>query len=265
MKYTNQDHTFVLCAYKESDYLEDCLKSLLNQTIKSNIIVSTSTPNEKIDNLCKEYDLKLYVNDGRKSIADDWNYGYSKADTKLVTIAHQDDIYDEKYLENILKSLNDAKKPLIAFSDYYEIRNGEKVYNNSILKIKRTLLTPVRFKSLCKVKLFKRMVLAFGNGICCPAVTLVKENINGLPFIFGYKSNVDWQAWEILSKQKGEFMYVKSALMGHRIHSESETSRVIGDSARSSEDYEMFCKFWIKPIAKMLTKFYANSEKSNQV
>lgn len=31
--------------------------------------------------------------------------------------------------------------------------------------------------------------------------------------------------------------------MGHRIHEESETSVIIGDNARSKEDYEMFCKF----------------------
>lgn len=265
MKYTNNDHTFVLCAYKESDYLEDCLKSLLNQTVKSTIIVSTSTPNDKISDLCNNYNLQLYVNDGRKSIADDWNYGYLKANTKLVTIAHQDDIYESTYLENILKGLNNSKNPLIAFTDYFEIRNNEKIYDNKLLKIKRILLTPVKIKSLSGIKLFKRMTLAFGNGICCPAVTLVKEKIDGVPFIYGYKSNVDWQAWEILSKQKGNFAYINKALMGHRIHSESETSRVIGESARSGEDFEMFSKFWIKPIAKMLTKFYANSEKSNQV
>lgn len=265
MKYTSKDHTFVLCAYKESDYIEDCLKSLLNQTVKSNIIVSTSTPSQMINNLCQKYNLKLYINDGRKSIADDWNYGYSKADTKLVTIAHQDDIYDKEYLENILNYLNCAKNPLIAFCDYYEIRNGKNIYSNKLLKIKRLLLTPIKIKSLCNITTFKRMTLSLGNGICCPSVTLVKENIKQLPFIYGYKSNVDWQAWEILSKQKGEFVYINKALMGHRIHSESETSKVIGDNARIKEDYEMFCKFWIKPIAKILTKFYANSQKSNQV
>ena len=38
------DHTFAICAYKESPYLEECIKSLKNQTIKSNILIATSTP-----------------------------------------------------------------------------------------------------------------------------------------------------------------------------------------------------------------------------
>ena len=45
----------------------------------------------------------------------------------------------------------------------------------------------------------------------------------------------------------------------------TETSVIIGDNARSKEDYEMFCKFWPKCIAKFLSNFYAKSEKSNKI
>ena len=41
-------HTFVICAYKESAYLEECILSLKQQTVKSNIIMITSTPNNYI-------------------------------------------------------------------------------------------------------------------------------------------------------------------------------------------------------------------------
>ena len=74
-----------------------------------------------------------------------------------------------------------------------------------------------------------------------------------------------WEAWERLSKMKGEFLYDSTIQMGqYRIHEESETSIIIGDNARSKEDYEMFCKFWPKSIAKVLSKVYAKSEKSNE-
>lgn len=59
-------------------------------------------------------------------------------------------------------------------------------------------------------------------------------------------------------------LYYQS-LMYHRIHEESETSIIIGDNVRTKEDYEMFCMFWPKPIAKVLTRFYASSQKSNDV
>ena len=54
----NTKHTFVVCAYKESEYLEECITSLLAQTVKSKIIVVTSTPNDYIQNLVKKYKLK---------------------------------------------------------------------------------------------------------------------------------------------------------------------------------------------------------------
>ena len=34
-----KNHTFVICAYKESDYLEECIKSVINQSVKSNIVI----------------------------------------------------------------------------------------------------------------------------------------------------------------------------------------------------------------------------------
>ena len=79
------------------------------------------------------------------------------------------------------------------------------------------------------------------------------------------KSNIDWQAWEEISIKKGEFAYVSVPCMAHRIHEESETSIILGDNARSKEDYEMFCKFWPKWMAKIIVKFYSKSEKSNKV
>lgn len=48
--------------------------------------------------------------------------------------------------------------------------------------------------------------------------------------------------------------------MGHRIHKESETSINLGENARSREDFEMFCKFWTRAIARLLTKLYSASE-----
>ena len=42
------DHTFAICAYKESPYLESCIKSVLNQSVKTKVAISTGTPNDYI-------------------------------------------------------------------------------------------------------------------------------------------------------------------------------------------------------------------------
>ena len=54
-----KNHTFVLCAYKESQFLEECVQSLLAQTVKSKILISTSTPNDHIKGIAEKYNLPL--------------------------------------------------------------------------------------------------------------------------------------------------------------------------------------------------------------
>lgn len=256
-------HTFAICAYKESPFLEECVKSVMEQNKKTNVLIATSTPNEYISSIAKKYDVPLHINTGEKGITQDWNFAYKMAETDLVTIAHQDDVYLPCYTEEIYKMLEGSDKPLIAFTDYGELRNGEAVLENSLLKIKRILLFPMRFFK--NSKFIRRRCLSLGNCICCPAVTFVKANLPEVVFKHHFRSNEDWEAWEMISRMKGSFLYSKEVGMYHRIHEGSETSAIIGDNARTIEDYEMFKKFWPKPIAKVISNVYAKSEESNQV
>ena len=45
------EHTFAICAYKESKFLEECIESIINQEVESNIIIATSTNNDYITKL----------------------------------------------------------------------------------------------------------------------------------------------------------------------------------------------------------------------
>ena len=60
-------------------------------------------------------------------------------------------------------------------------------------------------------------------------------------------------------------IYINEPLMCHRIHEESATTAIIHDNARVQENYIMYCKFWPKPIAKLINHFYTKSEKSNEI
>ncbi len=258
-------HTFAICAYKESPFLEECVKSLIEQECASKIIMITSTPNELIQTVSMKYNIPLFINEGEKGIVQDWNFAYRMADTKYVTIAHQDDVYLPHYTKEIMGLAEKAKNPLILFTDYAEVRGNSVISNNTLLKIKRILLFPLRFPIFWNSKFVRRRSLSLGCGICCPAVTMVKDNLPEQVFTVGFRSNEDWEAWERLSKLKGAFAYSRKESMYHRIHDGSETSVIIGDNARGQEDYVMFTKFWPKPIAKLLTKVYSLAEKSNDL
>lgn len=266
MKFRTNDHTFAICAYGESKYLEDCICSVLNQTVRTNVIMATSTPNDYITGLAKKYNIDLFINEAKSNIASDWNFAYSCANTRLVTITHQDDIYKPKYAETIICEFNKSKRPLIAFTDYSEIREkGIEVSDNKLLRIKRLMLFPLKFRFLWNSRVLRRRILSLGSAICCPSVTFVKENLPNTVFKVRFRSDVDWEAWEKISRLKGAFVYCPEIIMSHRIHDESATTAIIADNDRSKEDFEMFCRFWPKPIAKIIEHFYKNSENQNSL
>lgn len=269
MNYTAKDHTFAICAYGESRYLENCIESVFAQKIKTNVIIATSTPNDYIKGLAEKYNIRMYVNDkmvGKSNIATDWNYAVGMTKTPLVTITHQDDIYHPDYARVIIKNINRTKHPLIAFTDYSELRNGGiEVKSNKLLNIKRIMLFPMRPRWAWSSKFIRRRMLSLGSAICCPSVTYVKDNLPQQLFIPSYKGVIDWQAWERFSRLKGEFVFCNDILMSHRIHAESETTALIADSNRSREDFEMYCKFWPKWIARILEHFYRKGEEQNNL
>ena len=84
-------HTFVICAYQKSAYLEECIRSVIDQTVRSEILLATSTPNTYIQDLCDKYHIPMRVNEGEKGITQDWNFAYSICQTDCVTITHQDE------------------------------------------------------------------------------------------------------------------------------------------------------------------------------
>ena len=255
------NHTFVICAYKESEFLEEVINSLLNQTLKSNIIISTSTPNDYIKNISKKYNLELFVNNEQKGIGADWNFAVSKAKTKYVTLAHQDDLYDEKYTEEIYNSIKKNNDVIMAFTNHKEIRDGKVVKKNLNLKIKSIMTFPITiFK---RPKFFKKLILSFGNPISCPSVCLNTDVVGKRPFREDMDSNIDWGTWLDFSEKKGSFIYLKKILVFHRVHNNSATTECINDNKRVKEDYEMFCRIWPKWFSKFIMIFYKHAQDAN--
>ncbi|MDO5344146.1 MAG: glycosyltransferase [Lachnospiraceae bacterium] len=262
--YDKNAHTFVVCAYGDSPYLEECVCSLLAQKVKTRILVSTSTPTDSIASLAHTYQLPLFINRGDTGLGGDWNFAMRCSETPLVTLAHQDDRYEENYTERVLTVLNACRHPLLAFTDYYELRDGQRVESNHLLRVKRRMLLPMQVPFFWKSRFLRRRILSLGNPICCPSVTLVKENLPEFVFTNSMKSNLDWQAWEEISRKKGEFAYVPSPCMEHRIHFDSATSRVLKTDGRWEEDLQVLRRFWPEGIARRIEGVYRKAERSNE-
>ena len=265
--YKSQDHTFVVCAYKENPFLETTVRTLLDQTMPCKVLISTSTHNDHIESVAEACGVPFIVNPHPHLAGDDWNFGYDSVETPLVTIAHQDDYYDPRFLETVLAALNrrDGDNTLLSFTDYFEIRDGEKVESNLLLNIKRVMNAPLRSDLLNASPFVKKRILSLGSSICCPAVTLVKENLGPHVFDTTFKNSCDYKTWVDLAKIKGRFVYVPEKLVGHRIYAESATSLNLSENIRKAEDAEILSELWPRHIARLVNSVYALSEKSNEL
>jgi glycosyltransferase involved in cell wall biosynthesis len=263
--YSSKDLTFVICAYGDNQNLPYLIESLKKQTVKTNILISTPTPSDYLRHIAKKNSINIYENNEANGIGADWNYGYSMADSKLITIAHQDDIYESTYAEQVIENANRAKDPVIIYTDYYEIRNGIRVDNNKILSVKRKMNSVFKSKLFRSSRFMKRRVLSLGSPICCPSVTYNRELCGSMPFNTEYKNSCDYQTFINLANIHGAFVYIPQLLMGHRISADSTTTKNLASNIRQKEDQEIFEEFWPKWIAQLIYRAYSTSENSNDL
>ncbi len=246
-------HTFVICAYKDSEYLEECIVSIMNQKIKTKCIIATSTPSKHIKDLSNKYKLKLYIKKGGSDIKDDWNFAYSCANTELVTIAHQDDIYHKEYIINILN--NYKKDILMYYTNYNPYKNG-KITKDTNNNIKSFINILNQYYFLTKFKIIRLIPLAFGNCINCPSVTYNKKLLGENIFTSDLKFALDWDTYLKIAKMKNPSLYIPIKLINYRIHKGATTMDFIKDNKRKYDDITMFNKMWPNRISMFLMKYY---------
>ncbi len=258
------DHCFVVCAYKESPYIGACIESLKGQGVPARVVVSTSTPNGRLAALCEKQGVPLFIREGQSGLAADWNFALKAAPADFVTIAHQDDIYHRDYLEKMREYAWRAKNPILLFTDYAELRGGVAVEDNRLLRVKRKINAVLKRPAFWGSRFVRRRSLAVGNAICCPSVCIHKARFPDFAFDASFICALDWDAWSRLADEQGEFIYIPEILMCHRIHEESETTRLIANGARFSEDLAILSRYWPGPVARFIMGRYKASAKSNE-
>lgn len=247
------NHTFVICAYGESVYLEDCVQSVIGQKEPSNIIISTSTNLAHITDIAGRYNIPVFINKGIGSMQDNWNFGLQCAKTDFVTICHQDDTYSSEYFSSIRPFLE--KDVIYIHTGYWNV-NGQASYCDLNNHIRKMLNTPLRFRALQKMSFIKRSVLRFGNSICCPSCTYNVSNSRKPLFQSSLTHGLDWDTYIDLADMKGRVVYTGKRLCNKRTHSESATTSDINSGVRAREDEYLFSRLWPRWIAKSLLSLY---------
>ena len=241
-------HTFVILAYLENDNLLECVKSVLNQTVKSNVIIATSTKNDYIIDLASEYGLGVMVNDKPSNKGSDYNYALNAFDTELVTIAHQDDVYDRNYVKEIINCYKNNQDTSIIITNYYGILDDQRINGNKEITTSRFLVKPLEYKKFQNKKYFKLRSLKYKQSFCTSSVTYVKRNIKNDFFPTNLTYNNDWQAFIELAKSDCKFVYINKKLVGYRLN-----NKVINDD-RIKEDILIYKELWPNFIIDYLYK-----------
>jgi hypothetical protein len=259
-----EKHTFIILAYRQSPFLEDCIKSIMaqRQQSKGRVFIATSTPSEWLSEIGVKYEIPIIVRQGTSNMADDWNFALASSDAELVTLVHQDDLYHEQYAEKIIQAANHYPDALIFFTNVALMINDKQVEKTLNLTIQRLLLWPYKIWPCISSRWIRRLTISFGNPICCPSVTYHRKNLGQFDFDATYPNNLDWEAWIRLARQKGSFVYERQILMTHRFHQDSETSASLGDQRRQSDDRRIFNLLWPKPIATLFANLYALAYRS---
>lgn len=258
------NHSFGVIAFKDSPFLKDCLESLKNQTRKSHIYITTSTPSAYISNMAAEYGVPVYITESGRGIAHDWNFCIKQAKTKYITLAHQDDIYLPDYTERCLQKAIRYDDMQICFTAYSELVDGVERKGGLLLAVKSLIFLcfmPLR-KNMKSIFLKKRLI-SLGSPIAAPGVMYNLENLQWFEFSEAFTVNLDWDAWYHMASKKGRFIFVNRILFRHRIHAGSATTVGIENANRKKEDLIMFRRLWPNWIALIIARFYERSYKMN--
>lgn len=254
------DHSFVIPAYGCSPHLGECLQSLQAQSrIGSEVIISTSTPDDDLYRLAEQFNVPVCVHGPNSGIGRDWNAALDCSRTRWTTIAHQDDVYLPDYVAKTLAAIDATQNSALVMTGYAELCGGTVRDRTAMLRIK-SLLLELGFLGRAAVSTTsaKLRLLRFGCPVACPSVTLGPP-LSTLRFREDLKVDLDWEAWIRAARSPGSFCYVREPLMLHRIHDASETSAGVRDGVRAREDAEMFGSLWPSPAARILARIYAFS------
>lgn len=249
-------HTFVICAYGKSPYLRACIRSLKAQTVPTRIICTTSTPSPWLEKVLKEQEIPLYIRKGESNIQEGWNYAIQKAESRFVTIAHQDDLYSRHYVEELSKAASRYPDMTVFMSDGVLIKKEKIAWGGAVELVKKILRFPWRIKGLCHLSIVKKSGLILGNPVMCPSCSYQKALVDLPLFSGGYGYVLDWECMRKLADQPGRFVCVEKPLLYYRIHNGAATKECIKNHRREQEEQQMFEKMWPRQIAAALMKVY---------
>lgn len=160
----------VTANYKNGQYIEDCLKGLLNQTLKPNIIciIDDGSPQDDVDKIYQAFDTLKIKMDAIRHNTDQWHLGsfngvqialhvakqnggpakarniglkFLKDKTDVIFVADADDVYYPTKIEKSIKVMKKYEHVGLVYSDY-------DIYTESTGDLQREFKEPFNLQKL---------------------------------------------------------------------------------------------------------------------
>ena len=106
--------TIIVPAYNVEKYIEDCLSSLVNQSVQRHkVVIVNDGSTDGTGEICRRYAAKYsdfisYYEQENKGQGEARNHGMKYVDTPYLTFLDSDDWLDTKYVESLVKFLNEV-------------------------------------------------------------------------------------------------------------------------------------------------------------
>ena len=223
--------------YNAAEYLEQTLKSVLNQGIdveKMEIIVVDNCSTDNTAEIVKSVGgsrIKLFVNDKNLGAFGNFNRCVEVASGEFIHLLNADDLIKPGFYQKVEE----------AFAQYPQVHlvccNADFINENSVIT------GPVPVPTWLAQPTNDISEMLYRNPLLTPAVVVKKsayEQLGGFDIQFKFVG--DWEMWARVTYNLGAFC-IPDVLAEYRVHSQSTTSNLHATGADMLDFEKIFTKF----------------------
>ncbi len=160
----NIDLSIIVPAYNSSDYIKECISSVLMQKTSYNyelIVINDGSKDDTLEkiNLFKENKHLKIINQENKGFSGARNRGIDESLGKYIMFLDSDDLLCENSIEKLIKTAKGKKADIVQGSYYTFNKNGNKFYTNITPTEKNKEISVPGFPwgKVYKAKLFEKV------------------------------------------------------------------------------------------------------------
>lgn len=164
----------IVPAYNVENYIERCLESLVNQTLKETEIIvvndgSTDGTKQKIEAFLSKYPDKIrYLEKQNGGLSDARNYGIPYAQGKYIGFVDSDDYVELNMFEEMYKKAEEENSDMVECDFIWEYPNKQRVDKGRIYSNKKEAFIYARvvaWNKLIRKETLKKANIQFPKGL----------------------------------------------------------------------------------------------------